>query len=174
MKKLLTLCVFVLFSVCALAQVTSVNPEASIRQIATLLDGQGDREMGSGIIHWTTRVAEANGCILQLHVHTTMKLRDKWDKQETIRFPIGALDRFSISADARSLSIQCREHEKCVQYTTQCERMGDNGTLVDCSESHRQSLAYLYINADQDNGAALLQSFEKAIKQCRAPQLAGF
>jgi hypothetical protein len=151
-----------------------VNPESSIRQIATLLEGQGDREMGSGVIHWSTRVGEANGCILQLQVHTTMKLRDTWEKQETIRFPIGALDKFSITADARSLSIECRDREKCVQYATRCQRTGDNGTMIDCSESHRQNLAYLYINAGQDNGVSLMNSFEKAIAQCRAPQLAGF
>jgi hypothetical protein len=130
--------------------------------------------MGNGVIHWTTRVGEANGCILQLQVHTTMKLRDKWEKEESIRFPIGALEKFSLTSDAHSLSVECREREKCVQYSVKCERLGENGTVVDCSESHRQSMAYLYINAGQDNGAALLQSFERAISQCRSPQFAGF
>ena len=174
MRKLLTLFVFALFANCAFAQTASANPENAIRQISSLLEGQGDREMGHGIIHWTTRVGEASGCILQLQVHTSMKLRETWEKDEIIRFPIGALDKFSITADARSLAIECRDHEKCVQYVTRCERFGDNGTQVDCSESHRQTMAYLYINAGEDNGSALLRSFEHAISECRTPQLAGF
>jgi len=174
MKKLLTLFALVLLSGGAFAQTASANPDNAIREISNLLEGQGDRDMGRGTIHWTTRVGEANGCILQLQVHITMKLRETWEKDETIRFPLGALDKFSITADARSLAIECRDHEKCVQYVTRCERLGNNGTQVDCSESHRQTMAYLYINAGEDNGAALLRSFELAISECRTPKLAGF
>lgn len=143
-----------------------------LRELATNiqseLESHGDRVMGQDAYRWSTRLETISGCRAEIKVRATNRIGEKIVHDDSIRFSLGAIERFEIGRQKSWLALPCAGHEKCITTVSTCTKTTKDGIVVDCSSRSEKREDSLSLQFDGDAGAAsrLEQDFREAVELC--------
>lgn len=144
--------------------------------IQSELESHGDRVMGHDAYRWSTRLETISGCRVELRVRATNSIGEKIVHEDSIRFSLGALERFEIGSQKNWLALPCVGHEKCISTVSICTKTTKDGIVVDCSSKSEKREESFSLQFDGDAGAAsrLDRDFRRAVELCHEATPAGF
>ncbi len=144
--------------------------------IQSELETHGDRVMGQDAYRWSTRLETISGCRAELRVRATNSVGEKVVHDDSIRFSLGAIERYEIGRQKNWLALPCVGHEKCISTISTCTKTTKDGIVINCSNSGRKQEESFSLQFDGDAGAAsrLERDFRRAVELCREAAPAGF
>jgi hypothetical protein len=140
------------------------------------LESHGDRVMGHDAYRWRTRLEAISDCRAELKVRATNSIGEQTVHEDSIRFSLGAIERFQIEPQKSWLALPCVGHQKCISTVSTCTKTTKSGIVVDCSTNGEKREESLALQFDGDAGAAsrLERDFRRAVELCREAAPAGF
>jgi hypothetical protein len=144
--------------------------------IQSELESHGDRVMGQEAYRWSTRLEGISDCRAELRVRATNRVGEKTVHEDSIRFSLGAIERYEIGWQKSWLALPCVGHEKCISTVSTCTKTTKDGIVVDCSSRSEKREESLSLQFDGDAAAAsrLERDFRQAVELCHKAAPVGF
>ena len=140
------------------------------------LESHGDRVVGRNLYQWNTRLENINNCRAELSVRMASNTGGASETTESVKFSLGAIERYSIDLQKRWLELPCANHEKCIFSTSTCGKKTKDVIVMDCTTASQKQVDSFRLEYDGDAAAGrrLQKAFREAVEVCHEPKPVSF